>query len=103
MEGDRAMKVQILSSNVLTKDIPARGEKAAISFKEQQAAIIKEDGFPKPFRISLQPMQHPYPPGMYTFHPDSFVTDEYERLKFARDVTLVLLPASAQAQAQAKA
>jgi len=92
MEGNSDMKVQILSANVIAKDIPAKGDRAAMSFREQQAAIVRDDGFPKPFRISLQHGQYPYPPGFYTFTTDSFVTDEYERIKFGRNVALEPIP-----------
>jgi len=86
------MKIQILSDKVLVKKIPARGERAAMEFNEQTAAIIDSNGgFPKPFKISLQAGEHPYRPGMYTFDQSSFVTDEYERLKIGRDVKLVPL------------
>ena len=84
------MKIQILSDNVLVKSIPARGDRAAMQFNEQVAAIIDSNGgFPKPFKISLQAGEHPYRPGFYTFDQSSFVTDEYERLKIGRDVKLV--------------
>lgn len=84
------MKIQILSDNVLVKSIPARGDRAAMQFNEQVAAIIDANGgFPKPFKISLQAGEHPYRPGFYTFDQSSFVTDEYERLKIGRDVKLV--------------
>lgn len=87
------MKIQILSDKVLIKSIPARGERAAMQFNEQVAAILDNDGgFPKPFKISLEAGEHPYRPGMYTFDPASFVTDEYERLKMGRGIKLVALP-----------
>ncbi len=85
------MKIQILKEEVLSKSIPARGDRAAMEFKEQRAAILDPDGgFPKPFRISLEAGAHPYRPGVYTLDPSSFTTDEYERLKLGR--TLKLLP-----------
>ncbi|MEN5206694.1 single-stranded DNA-binding protein [Stenotrophomonas terrae] len=86
------MKIQILSDKVLTKSIPARGERAAMQFNEQVAAILDNDGgFPKPFKISLEAGEHPYRPGMYTFDPASFVTDEYERLKIGRGIKLIAI------------
>lgn len=84
------MKIQILSDKVLVKSIPARGDRAAMQFNEQVAAIIDpEGGFPKPFKISLEAGEHPYRPGFYSLHPASFVTDEYERLKLGRSMKLL--------------
>ena len=86
------MKIQILSDNVLVKSIPARGDRAAMQFNEQVAAIVDPNGgFPKPFKISLEAGEHPYRPGFYTFDPASFVTDEYERLKIGRGIKLLAL------------
>lgn len=97
------MKIQILSDNVLVKSIPARGDRAAMQFNEQVAAIIDPSGgFPKPFKVSLQAGEHPYRPGFYTFDLSSFVTDEYERLKIGRDVKLVPLADDKPVPAPAK-
>lgn len=86
------MKIQILSDQVLVKSIPARGDRAAMQFNEQRAAIVDPNGgFPKPFKISLEAGEHPYRPGFYTLDPDSFVTNEYEQLKLGRSVKLMAL------------
>ena len=48
------MKIQILSDKVLVKSIPARGDRAAMQFNEQVAAIIDpEGGFPAVQKPSL--------------------------------------------------
>lgn len=96
------MKIQILSDKVLVKSIPARGDRAAMQFNEQVAAIIDpEGGFPKPFKISLEAGEHPYRPGFYTLDPASFVTNEYEQLKLGRSVKLLQLADDKPAPAKA--
>lgn len=91
------MKIQILSDAVLVRDFPARGDRPALTFRQQKAAIIRDGEFPLPFKVSLKPDQRPYSPGFYEFTTESFLSDEYERLKFSRDIGLSPLPASAKA------
>lgn len=97
------MKIEIRTDQILVKNIPARGDKAALQFNEQIAAILDPNGgWPKPFKITLPTGAHPYRPGVYTLAPESFVTNEYEQLKLARDLKLIPLddkPAPAPAKA----
>ena len=83
------MKIQVLSDAVQTREFPARDGKPAISFRQQDAAIIRDGQFPLPFKMPLRADQRAYGPGFYEFGPESFSADEYGRLKFTRDLSLV--------------
>lgn len=88
------MKVQVLTDAVQTREFPARDGKPSMTFRQQQAAVIRDGDFPKPFKIGLRPDQKPYAPGLYEFTPESIVTDEYERIKFGRDIGLEKIAAA---------
>jgi hypothetical protein len=93
------MKIEIRSDQVLVKNIPARGDKVALQFNEQLAAILDPNGgWPKPFKITLPTGAHPYRPGIYTLSPESFVTTEYEQLRLARDIKLIPIDDKAPAK-----
>lgn len=83
------LKVLIMSAHVATRDLPARGEKPAMTFRNQSAAIERPGDFPLPFQLSLDESQAPYPPGEYTLCPSSFQNDKYGGLQFARRTVLI--------------
>lgn len=88
------MKVQILNGDVIARTLPAREGKAALTFRSQKAAILRENDFPLPFSVSLQDDQQPYPKGLYEFDASSLEAGPYDGLKFARRLVLVPVPAS---------
>lgn len=88
------MLIEIRSEEVFTKTIQGRDGRPQMDFREQPAAILDDSGgWPTPFKISLPAGAHPYRPGHYTLDNSSFVTDEYGRLKFARELKLKPSPA----------
>lgn len=89
----------IKSDAVHTRTIPARGDRAQISFREQKAAIETGEDFPQPFNVQLADDQRPYPPGRYTLDLASLEVNEYGSLKLARRINLVPLPVAAATKA----
>lgn len=89
----------IKSDAVHTREIPARGDRAKITFREQKAAIEKGEDFPVPFNVQLADDQRPYPPGRYSLDLASLEVNEYGSLKMGRRVALVPLPAAVAAKA----
>ena len=87
-------RIIIKSGSAVGRTIPARGDRAAITFKEQSAAIECGEDFPKPFKITLADDQPPYPPGDYIVDPSSFQVGKYDNLEVSRRVLLVPLPES---------
>lgn len=88
--------IVIVSDAVHTRTIPARGDRAAIQFREQRAAIERGEDFPKPFNIQLADDQPAYKPGRYLLDMASLEVNEYESLRVGRRVKLVPLPAPAK-------
>lgn len=91
--------ITIKSDAVHTREIPARGDRAKIAFREQKAAIEKGEDFPVPFNIQLADDQRPYPPGRYTLDLASLEVNEYSSLKLARRINLIPLASGAAAPA----
>lgn len=85
-------RIIVKSGSAVGRTIPARGDRAAITFKEQQAAIECGEDFPQPFKINLAEDQPPYPPGEYLLDVSSLQVNEYGGLKMARRIALVPLP-----------
>ncbi|UNK44018.1 G5P family DNA-binding protein [Luteimonas sp. S4-F44] len=79
----------VKSDAVLTRTIPARGDRKEIHFREQKAAIDSGEDFPLPFNVQLDDDQRPYPPGLYQLDLASVEVNEYGGLKFGRRVRLV--------------
>lgn len=100
MENPMTLKVLIMNAHVNQRDLPARGEKPAMTFRTQSAAIDRPGDFPLPFALSLDEGQAPYQPGEYTLCPTSFQNDKYGGLQFARRT--VLIPHKIVAAAAAK-
>lgn len=83
------MKVQILNGDVISRTLPARDGKPALTFRTQKAAVLRDNDFPLPFSLSLQDDQQPYAKGEYEFSATSLEQGPYDGLKFARRITLV--------------
>lgn len=81
--------ILVKSDAVHTRTIPARGDRASISFREQKAAIETGEDFPQPFNIQLADDQRPYPPGRYLLDLASLEVNEYGGLKVGRRVKLL--------------
>ena len=78
-----------------------RPGKATLFFNEQSAALEIGEDFPKPFTLTLDDGQKPYPPGRYTIDASALAIGDYGRLTVARSIKLIPLPgvvASAPAQ-----
>lgn len=88
--------ILVKSDAVHTRTIPARGDRASISFREQRAAIERGEDFPQPFNIQLADDQSPYKPGRYTLDLSSLEVNEYGGLRLSRRVRLVPLAAPAK-------
>lgn len=88
--------ILIKSDAVHTRTIPARGDRASISFREQRAAIERGEDFPQPFNIQLADDQGPYPPGRYTLDLSCLEVNEYGGLRLSRRVRLVPLATPAK-------
>jgi len=92
------MKVQIMTDAVATRSFPAREGKPATNFREQKAAVIRENDFPLPFTIGLDEDQMPYKPGTYELCPTSLQSNKYNGLEFGRRIRLLtpsVVPAKA--------
>jgi len=85
----------IRSINTSVKTIPARGDRAQMQFVEQVAAIDVGEEFPRPFKLTLEADQKPYPPGQYMVDPASLVVGKYDRIELGR-LKLLPLPAAAK-------
>lgn len=81
----------VKSDAVNTRTIPARGDRAAINFREQKAAIETGEDFPQPFNVQLDDDQRPYPPGSYQLCLTSVEVNQYGGLAMRRRVKLVPL------------
>lgn len=71
------MKVQIMTEQVETRSFPARDGKAATNFREQKAAVVRDNDFPLPFKITLDDDQQPYKAGTYELCPTSLQSSKY--------------------------
>jgi hypothetical protein len=80
--------IVVKSDAVETRNIPARGERKSMTFREQRAAIETGDDFPQPFSITLDDDQRPYAPGLYQLDLSSLEVNEYKGLKVGRCVRL---------------
>ena len=98
LEGNPTMKVQILAETFTTRSFPARDGKAAVNFREQKAAVIRENDFPLPFTIGLDDDQQPYKVGTYELCPTSLQNNKFGGLEFGRRVRL-LTPSPAPGRA----
>ncbi len=83
------MKVQIISENIAVRSFPARDGKAATVFREQKAAVVRENDFPLPFTIGLDEDQQPYKVGTYELCPTSLQNNKFNGLEFGRRVRLL--------------
>lgn len=92
------MKVQILSETFAVRSFPARDGKAAVNFREQKAAVIRDNDFPLPFIIGLDDDQQPYKVGTYELCPTSLQNNKFGGLEFGRRVRL-LTPSPAPGKA----
>lgn len=79
----------VKSDAVQTRTIPAKGDRAAMHFREQKAAVETGEDFPQPFNISLEDDQRPYPPGAYQLCLSSVEVNQYGGLAMRRRVKLV--------------
>lgn len=94
--------VLIKSAVVTPRTIPANKDRGAITFRNQQAALMIDGAdFPIPFTINLGRDENgndrpPYAPGQYVVDHKSFKVGEYGDLQFSRDLHLIpLTPAQA--------
>jgi|GEM_PF-446783 len=83
------MKVQIISTETSSRSFPAKEGRAAITFKEQKAAVLRNGDFPLPFKFSLDEDQPPYPVGEYELCPTSLESGQYGGLEFGRRIILI--------------
>lgn len=63
-----------------------------VQFNEQVCAIECGEEFPRPFKITLDDDQKPYPPGVYYVDPVSFTVNKYDGLDMGRRVKLAPMP-----------
>lgn len=82
--------IVVKSSNSKVKTVPMK-DGTKLHFNEQTCAIETGDEFPRPFKITLEDNQEPYPPGRYTVDPSSFQVDKYDNLMLGRRVRLLPL------------
>lgn len=80
--------IVVKTDAVHPRTIPARGDRAAMHFREQRAAIEKGQDFPVPFNLQLAEDQRPYPPGRYTLDLSCVKVNKYEGLEFDRRISL---------------
>lgn len=81
----------IKSANSAVRTVP-RKDGTKMQFNEQTAAIESGDEFPRPFKITLDDDQKPYPPGRYYVDPASYVVNKWDGLEFGRRMKLIPLP-----------
>lgn len=61
-----------------------------INFNEQHAAVVVSgEDFPRPFKLTLDDNQPPYPAGTYTVDASSFEVGDFDALKLSRRIKLV--------------
>jgi hypothetical protein len=77
--------------NTAVRTIPLR-DGTKLQLNEQLAAIDTGNDFPRPFKLTLEENQPPYPPGRYYIDPASYTVNKYDGLEFSRRTTLVRLP-----------
>lgn len=82
------MKALIKSAEVFTRSFPARDGKAAVTFREQRAAVDRDGDFPLPFTIGLEENQQPYPPGEYNIESTSLQSNKFGGLEFGRRIII---------------
>lgn len=68
-----------------------RNGKPTLFFNEQQAAIENGEDFPKPFMLTLNEGEQPYPPGRYMLETSSLDVGDFQALKVGRGVRLISL------------
>lgn len=72
-----------------------RKDGTKMQFNEQVAAIECGEDFPRPFRITLEDNQPPYPAGNYMLDPACLEVGDFDALRVGRRVKLLPLPAAA--------
>lgn len=83
--------IVIKSANSAVRTIN-RKDGTKIQFNEQTCAIESGEEFPRPFKITLDDDQKPYPPGQYYVDPACYVVNKYDSIEFGRRVKLCPLP-----------
>lgn len=83
--------ILVKSANSVVKTV-RRKEGSDLHFNEQTCAIETGDEFPRPFKLTLDDDQKPYPPGHYMVDPSSFVVNKYDSLELGRRVKLIPFP-----------
>lgn len=81
----------LIKSQTATVKTINRPGKAVLNFNEQNAALETGDDFPKPFKLTLQNGQQPYPPGRYMLDLASHDVGDFSALVVGRNVQLVPL------------
>jgi hypothetical protein len=83
------MKVEVLSEQVQTRSFPGRDGKAAVHFREQKAAVLRDGDHPLPFKMTLDEDQQPFRPGIYELCPSSLENSKFGGLEFGRRIRLL--------------
>lgn len=76
--------------DVLTSEVPAKGDRAAFTMRKQRALLfLDDDEYPIRFTLTLGDGPALNPGVRYRFSSDSFVTNEFGALRFAFEHGLV--------------
>ena len=82
------MRVQVLNGEVISRSTVATASKPSFTFRTQKAAVLRDNDFPLPFTLNLQPDQQPYQKGEYELCSSSLEGGEFDGLKFGRSIVL---------------
>lgn len=94
MKTTDGLLIEIFKDNEIVdaREIPAKGDRDAMTIYSQVAFAHLGGRFPVEFSLPLQQGDSAYPAGMYYLHSSSFKIGDFGRLAFERK--LVLIPAS---------
>lgn len=83
--------IEIFQDNVCVdkRELPAKGDRAAMTLCSQVAFAHLGGRFPVEFSLSLQEGDAPYAAGKYFVDASSFEVGQYGRLGFSRNVLLI--------------
>lgn len=83
------MKIQV-AAGVSTRTIKKKDGEDMTLHSQRAKLIFGGDGMlDRPFSLNVDDPAHAYAAGFYTLGPESFVTNEYDRLSLGYDVRLI--------------
>ncbi len=86
-----SLVIEIFPDNVVVDErvLPANEKRGALTLRSQVAFAHLGGRFPVEMSLSIQDGASAYPAGKYHLDASSFEVGQYNRLGFARDLTLI--------------